>query len=223
LCAALAVSFSLGGWVGALIACVGLLAALGRRWAIAAFAGASALLAFLLLGGAALLPEAIGARVTRLTGMLRFFDPATIAVTPDNFALVERMAQMKAGGLMLLAHPLVGVGPGAYTLAYSDVASAPWYASRGHAHNFYLHMAAETGAIGLVAYLALIGTTLALAVIGLQGVRGALNRGVMIGCCGIIAAVAGHNLFENLHVLNLGVQLSGVWAVIVLLPRLAAE
>ena len=221
LCAALAVSFSLGGWVGALVGCVGLLAALGRRWAIAAGGGTGALLAFLLLGGATLFPDAIGARVTRLTGMLRFFDPATVTVTPENFALVERMAQMKAGWLMLLAHPLVGVGPGAYTGAYSDVASAPWYASRGHAHNFYLHMAAETGLFGLIAYLALIGTTVVLAVIGLQRVRGPLARGVMIGCCGVIAAVAGHNLFENLHVLNLGVQLSGIWAVIVLLPRVA--
>ncbi|MBC8161084.1 MAG: O-antigen ligase family protein [Roseiflexaceae bacterium] len=217
---ALAVSFSLGGWVGALVGAVGLLAALGWRWAVVALGGAGALLATLLLGGATLLPNAIGGRVTRLTGMLRFFDPATVVVTPENFSLVERMAQMKAGALMFGQNWLFGVGPGAYSLAYSDVTSPPWYASRGHAHNFYLHMAAEAGLIGLIAYLTLVVTTCVLAVAGLRRAGGSGARSILIGCCGVIAAVAGHNFFENLHVLNLGVQLSGIWALIVLVPRL---
>ena len=217
--AALLASFSLGGWIGALVGVVGLLAALGWRWAVAAFGGTAALLGVVALGGLRMLPAAISGRVTRLTGMLNFFDPATVTVTPDNFALVERMAQMKAGWLMFLAHPLFGVGPGNYTNAYSDVAQAPWYASRGHAHNFYLHMAAETGLIGLAAYLALIATTVVLAIRALRLVQGRAARGAIIGCCGIIAAVAGHNLFENLHVLNLGVQLSSVWALLVLIPN----
>ena len=34
-------------------------------------------------------------------------------------------------------------------------------------------------------------------------------------------AVAGHNVFENLHVLNLGIQLSAVWGLMVVAERLA--
>ncbi|KAB8139758.1 O-antigen ligase family protein [Chloroflexia bacterium SDU3-3] len=219
---ALLASFSLGGWVGGLLGCVGLLATLGRRWAAGAFGAAGALVGFLALGGVRLLPDAVAGRMTRLTSMLNFFDPATVTVTPENFALVERMAQMKAGAQMFLAHPLTGVGPGNFTPAYSHVASAPWYVSRGHAHNFYLHMAAEAGALGAAAYLALLGASIWLAVRAMGRARGWLARSVAAGCCGIIAAVAGHNMFENLHVLNLGVQLSGVWAILAVLPRIEA-
>lgn len=226
--AALAVSFSLGGWVGALFGVIALLVSLGRSWRIAAVAGLVVMILFLVFGGANLLPESIGGRISRLTGMLTLFDPATVNVTPANFSLVERMAQMKAGWLMFAAHPLLGVGPGTYALAYGDVASAPWYASRGHAHNFYLHMAAETGVIGLVAYLVLVGTALVLAVRALRAHQTVLGKSLAIGCCGVIAAVGGHNLFENLHVLNLGVQLSGIWAIVALLshrsePNVVAE
>ena len=219
---ALGASFSLGGWVGALVGCLGLSICLGRRWALLALGSALVLVAFSVLGGVNLLPSAISGRVTRLTGLLSFFDPATVTVTPENFALVERMAQMKAGALMFLAHPLVGVGPGAYSLAYGDVASAPWYASRGHAHNFYLHMAAETGTLGLAAYLLLIGGALGQALRALRQADTIVARSTIVGCCGIIAAVAGHNLFENLHVLNFGVQLSGVWALATVLPHIRA-
>lgn len=219
LVAALVVSFSLGGWVGALVGAVGLLATLGRRWAFVAVGGMVVVALFFGLGGANLLPQAIGGRISRLTGMLSFFDPATVTVTPANFALVERMAQMKAGWLMLQSHVLFGVGPGAYSLAYGDVAQAPWLASRGHAHNFYLNMAAEAGLFGLGGYLALVGTALLLAVRGIRNQHTLVNRSIAIGCCGIIAAVAGHNMFENLHVLNLGVQLSGIWAIAALLSR----
>ena len=48
-----------------------------------------------------------------------------------------------------------------------------------------------------------------------------LARAAAVGCCGIIAAVAGHSLFENLHALNMGIQLAGVWALLTLLPRRA--
>jgi hypothetical protein len=36
----------------------------------------------------------------------------------------------------------------------------------------------------------------------------------VIACLGVVAAVAIHNLFENLHVLSMGVQLSTVWAML---------
>jgi hypothetical protein len=35
--------------------------------------------------------------------------------------------------------------------------------------------------------------------------------------------VAAHNLFENLHVLNLGLQLGAVWGLLVCVERYGAE
>lgn len=49
--------------------------------------------------------------------------------------------------------------------------------------------------------------------------RGTVWEAVVAGGCGIIFAVAGHNVFENLHVLNLGIQLSGVWDLLLVAER----
>ncbi|HWQ13822.1 MAG TPA: O-antigen ligase family protein [Roseiflexaceae bacterium] len=167
-----------------------------------------------LIGATQALPAPIAARVASIGASVGVFDARTVEVTPENFAVVERMAHLQAGWRMLRARPLVGVGPGNFTPAYPDFALAPWYASRGHAHNFYLHIAAEAGALGLLAYLVLIGAVVAQAVRALRRSSGTGLYGAAVGCCGIIAAVAAHNLFENLHVLNMGIQLAGVWAAL---------
>ncbi len=52
---------------------------------------------------------------------------------------------------------------------------------------------------------------------------GTLWSRLALGGCGIMLAVAGHNIFENLHVLNLGIQLSGVWSLMVIAERLAQQ
>ncbi len=191
-----------------------------RRWL------GAALIALVVLGtivGLGALPGPLAARLASTARCMTFVDPAAVAVTPDTFACVERMAQLRAGWRMFSAHPLTGVGPGSYTAAYAGVTAAPWYISKGHAHNFYLHMAAEAGIIGLAAYLALIagaaGQALRLARAGASPLR----RAVGVGVCGVIAAVAGHNMFENLHVLNFGIQLSGVWALATILAPAREE
>jgi O-antigen ligase len=219
LLAALIASFSRGGWVGAGIGLLAMTIALGRpiaRWAAAGLAAGALLLA---LGGAGLLPQPIARRVASITRSVSIFDPGSVQVTDENFAVVERMAQLQAGWRMFVARPLVGVGPGNYNAAYSDFAVAPWYASRGHAHNYYLHMAAEAGAPGALAYLALLAGLSYQSLAALRRANGTFRRSVVVGCCGIIAATAGHNLFENLHVLSMGVQLAAVWGLIVVLAN----
>jgi O-antigen ligase len=167
-----------------------------------------------IIGLAQVLPAPVAERLASIGRSVGIFDASRVVVTPENFAVVERMAHLQAGWRMLRAHPLAGVGPGNFTPAYPDFAVAPWYASRGHAHNFYLQIAAEAGALGLLAYLALIGALIRQAALALRRASGTVPRGIAVGCCGIIAAVAGHNLFENLHVLNMGIQLAGVWAIL---------
>ncbi len=217
LLSALAASLSRGAWVGAACGVVGMALALGpraRRWALAAL-GALALM----LAGAGLLPDVLADRLTSITRYLAIFDAGAVAITPQNFAVVERMAQMQAGWGMFLAHPLTGVGPGNYTLAYPTFAVGTWYASRGHAHNYYIHMLAETGVIGALAYVALLAGVIRQAIATLRAENRTIWRSAAIGCCGIIAAVVGHDLFENLHVLSMGIQLAAVWGLLVILEN----
>jgi O-antigen ligase len=220
---ALAASLSRGAWVGAACGAAGMALALGsraRRWALAALGLGAVALG---LGGTGLLPEVLAGRLTSITRYLAIFDAGAVVITPQNFAVVERMAQMQAGWSMFLAHPLTGVGPGNYTPAYPSFAVGPWYASRGHAHNYYIHMLAETGVIGTLAYLALLAGIIRQAIATLRAENGTIWRSAAIGCCGIIAAVAGHDLFENLHVLSMGIQLAAIWGLLIVLEKPATR
>ncbi|NJN68710.1 MAG: hypothetical protein HC884_19400 [Chloroflexaceae bacterium] len=64
-----------------------------------------------------------------------------------------------------------------------------------------------------MAYLALLGALGWQARVALTRTRHAIGRSIVVGCCGIIGAVAAHNLFEDLHVLHLSVQLAAVWGL----------
>jgi O-antigen ligase len=218
LVAGLVASLSRGAWVGAAIGVLGMLLALGvllgrraRGWLLGAV-GAAGLA--LVLGGAGLLPAFVEARLSSIARYLTIFDASTAPVTPENFAVVERMSQMQAGWRMFLEHPLLGVGPGNYRVAYPQFAVGNWYISRGHAHNYYLHLAAETGLAGLAAYLALLAGLVLRARAILRRPNSTFFHSAAVGCCGIIAAVVGHDLFENLHVLSMGVQLAGAWGLL---------
>jgi O-antigen ligase len=230
--AALLVSFSRGGWLGALGGLAALALAVGlllpqqlrllARHAL--LAALTAGLGLLLLGGGGLLPDAITQRAASLVGSLRLFDARNADITPANFAVVERMAHLQAAWHMIEQYPLLGVGPGNYSHAYetppragaAPISVRPWYESRGHAHNYYLHIAAEAGLLGLVAYLILLGALALQALRAVRRARGWFWRGVATGGAGVVAAVAVHNLFENLHVLNMGLQLAVIWALLVL-------
>jgi O-antigen ligase len=57
---------------------------------------------------------------------------------------------------MFLAHPLLGVGAGNYDAAYARYAAPGWPDSLGHAHNYFINAAAETGALGGLAFIAIV-------------------------------------------------------------------
>jgi O-antigen ligase len=81
-------------------------------------------------------------------------------------ALVGRETENLAAWNTFLDHPLTGVGPGVYFAEYSrDYANRlglRYLQSERRGHSLYLEMAADTGLIGLGAFLAMVGTTLAL-------------------------------------------------------------
>src|SRR5690606_37253685 len=144
----------------------------------------------------------------------RLFDASNITITEDNFAAAERMAHWQAGWRMFADHPVAGVGGGNFNERYDEYfVREQFQFTRGHAHNFYIHTLAETGVVGLAAYLWLIGSMLVLTLLVIRRTSGGFERMLAIGAFGTIVSVGVHNVFENLHVLNLSIQLGAVWTL----------
>ncbi|MBA3947392.1 MAG: O-antigen ligase family protein [Herpetosiphonaceae bacterium] len=208
-------SYSRGGWIGAIIGVFGMALLTGRRSAVLALSALLLALVIGLAGSFSILPAVVTDRLSSVTDYIRIFDAGEETVTSENFAIVERMAQMQAGWRMWQSSPLLGIGPGNYNSAYPDFYVGHWSESQGHAHNYYINTLAESGVPGLIVYLGLIGTMFAQGLRLRRMKRGSVWSAIALGGCGIMLAVAGHNLFENLHVLNLGIPLSAVWGLMV--------
>lgn len=86
----------------------------------------------------------------------------------DDYPTAERLAHWIAGLRMFFDHPLTGVGIGNYPAVYSQYYVTIFVNSLGHAHNYYINIAAETGVIGLTAFLLFL---LAIFVAGGSAVR----------------------------------------------------
>ncbi len=73
--------------------------------------------------------------------------------TAQDYSTAERLAHWIAGLHMYFAHPILGVGIGNYPDAYPQYFITIFTDPLGHAHNYYINIAAETGSIGLIVYL----------------------------------------------------------------------
>jgi O-antigen ligase len=144
-------SFSRGAWLGIACAIVVMLAVgspRSRRWLVPIGA---ALLALGVLGTLGLLPAAVSERLGIIGEYFGPFDVRRVDVTPENWSVVERMAHWQAAWHMFLDHPWLGLGPGNYGTAYERYFLPGWLDPLGHAHNYYLNLAAEVGLVGLSA------------------------------------------------------------------------
>ncbi len=216
----IALSFSRGAWLGTAAALFAMALAAGRRLAVAGVALTALVALFLAAGGIHYAPAAIQTRYEQLVSQVRWFDSREVVITPDNFAAVERMAHWQAGIAMFRAYPLTGVGIGNYNVRYPEFYVHPGFTvSRGHAHNYYIQAAAETGIIGLAAYVILVLSALATSLRAALRSPTEIGKALGIGAVGVTAAVMVHNVVEDLHVLNLGVQLAAVWALAALATR----
>lgn len=89
------------------------------------------------------------------TALARMSDPSGVAL---------RLLEWDKAAQMFLGHPLLGVGLGNYSWhSFLYRASVPEFAPLntewfGHAHNLFLQVAAETGAVGLLVLLGLMLT-----------------------------------------------------------------
>jgi putative inorganic carbon (HCO3(-)) transporter len=74
-----------------------------------------------------------------------------------------RVTSMQAAGLLFLDHPLLGAGPGMAPLYYQEYAllvGGKVRPSTRRTHSLYLELAAETGVIGLLAFLGMLWVVL---------------------------------------------------------------
>lgn len=101
-------------------------------------------------------------RVLTLGSVASLFSEDAVGSNADN-SLLSRATENLTAINVFADHPLVGVGPGQfseYYRQYSDEIGLSVRAQDREAHNLYLGLAAEAGALGLFAFLVAVGVTL---------------------------------------------------------------
>lgn len=216
--AALVASWSRGAWLGMAAAILVTIAALPRRAWLSLGLVALVVVVTLGLDVTGLMPASVSARLTGFTQYTQIEDVRGVSVNPANYAVVERLAHWQAALGMWRANLWGGVGFGDYEPAYPDYRLMNWPVALGHAHNYYLNIGAETGIIGLAAYLLFWGAVFwqTWRLTRTASLRG-WQRGLAIGLLGAWTHLSVHHLFDNLYVnnvhLHIGVML-GLVAVL---------
>jgi len=202
----LLMTWSRGAWLGAAAALAAVTVSRSRRAAFAFGVGVTLLALFVLLGMAGALPPTVTERFSGLTEYFQIQDVSGIEPTPANWAVVERLAHWQAAWGMFSDHPWLGVGWGNYAPVYPAYALPRWADPLGHAHNFYLNVMAETGLVGLAAYLVFWAAAFVFvwrAVRRSQGFR----KAVALGALGMLVHLSVHNFFDNLYVHGMPIQI----------------
>ena len=211
-------SLSRGGWFGVGIGAIATALLLGPVSRLILLILGFAIVGLLIAGGAGLIPEDYRDRISSSVDQVRPFEVSSATITDENFAAAERFAHWQSGLNMYRDHPALGVGAGNYNVRFEEYSVRQTFRiSQGHAHNYYIHTLAETGLLGLLAYLTMLASVAALAlrVLVAKSAEGTLPRFVVLGAFGSIVAVSAHHLFENLHVLNMGIVISLLWALVI--------
>ncbi len=104
---------------------------------------------------------AYGARLTSLADIGALLSDEPAASETDN-SLLSRATENLTALRVFADHPILGVGPGqfpAYYRGYADEIGVSVRAANREAHNLYLGIAAETGILGLTAFLGAVVAT----------------------------------------------------------------
>lgn len=104
------------------------------------------------------LPSSLLNPIVKLLKLVGFVPISFSAPGADDYSVAERLAHWIAGVHMFQANPLTGVGIGNYPAAYPHYYITIFVNPLGHAHNYYINIAAETGILGLLAFLCFLGT-----------------------------------------------------------------
>ena len=210
-------SWSRGGWMGFAAAIFAIAIFLPRRsgWGLV-------LAVVIVVGGLGLyaagwLPASIASRLTGFLEYTRFEDVRGVGINDANYAVIERMAHWQAALSMWRERFWLGVGFGCYEAAYPAHRLINWPFALGHAHNYYLNLLAETGILGLGAYLVLLGSIFISLWHASRRTTGWV-RALALGLVGAWMHFTVHNLVDNILVnnvhLHLGVLLAlSAWVI----------
>ncbi|MGD9714252.1 MAG: O-antigen ligase family protein [Thermomicrobiales bacterium] len=170
--------------------------------------------ALMAVAGATMIISSIGLFIVISEGLLTT-DERGVHVTPGNFAVEERIAHWNAGVEMAIEHPFLGVGAGNFDMSFRD-ATTTWRfrIGRGHAHNSYIQMLAQSGVVGFAGYAVLIATVGLTVAQALDRSRTGLSRALTVGVAGMSAALLVHAVFEYVHVLSLNLQMAISWGLV---------
>lgn len=212
-------SYSRGAWLAFAAALAVMAFALPRKTRTgAALIGVGAA-AFALLWSSGRLPASIVDRLSSFTQeTLAISDVRGVTITPENYAVIERLAHWQAAVNMATARPLTGVGFGGYEAAYADFSLMNWEMALGHAHNYYLNVFAETGIIGLASYLALWSLVIWMTWRARHH-PDTLARLSAVGLLGTWTYLAVHSFTDNLWVNNVFIHVGVMFGVLALLHR----
>ncbi len=214
LTAGLIASWSRGAWLGVGAALLMMLAfAPRRRWvgALLVIGVVSSVSVSSVLG---ILPASLTSRLSDIGQELTGLQDVRGQVIDDaRYAVLERLAHWQAALAMADDHPLLGVGFGNYEQAYPRYQLMNWPFPLGHAHNYYLNMLAETGIIGLIAYVTAWLIIFAMTLRLLAQTDG-LQRGLLLGLLGVWTHLAVHSLFDKLYVNNLFLHIGAMLGLI---------
>ena len=183
----------------------GLLAFLAAGAVILVGANRRVRLAAVGAGAALLFALAAAGMVAQFPGADRFgaiaLEPGGyIQVTMETWAQEERKAHWGAAWSMLEVHPLTGVGAGGFEPAFREH-TPDWRfrIPRGHAHNGYLHLGAEAGVPGFLAFTAFVTGALVLLFGRLRTEDASSSRAMVAGATTAMVAFAVASLFEYLR------------------------
>ncbi len=205
--AGLIASWSRGAWMGFAVSGGFMVFALPRKFwhGLLLVGGITGVIATLWF--ARLLPASIIERMNSATAeYFSFSDVRGVDITPDNYAVVERLAHWQAALNMATEESWLGVGLGNYEIVYDDYRLISWQEPLGHAHNYYLNILAEAGIIGLLGYgkawLVIMWLTWRT-----RKHPDNLARLTAVGLLGSWAYLTIHHLFDSLYVNNLFIHL----------------
>ncbi|MCY3778890.1 MAG: O-antigen ligase family protein [Chloroflexi bacterium] len=220
---ALLASWSRGAWLGTAVALLVMLVALPRRFAHGVILSLAIGLLFACAWLTGLLPDSIVSRLTNTaTELVTISDVRGVPIYPWNYAVIERLAHWQAAVNMATDAPFLGVGLGSYEVVYDSYRLIFWEKPLGHAHNQYLNMLAETGFIGLAAYLGfwfvIIRSTWSL-----RRHPDNFARYTAVGLLGCWVYIAIHSLFDNLYVNNLFLHIGVLLGTLAILQRQLAQ
>ena len=160
---------------------------------------------------AGLVPNSIVDRVTSSTEF-ELRPLRDIELSDTNYALLERLAFWRAAVGMTEQNLWLGVGFGNYDAAYGAFAPVTWPQSLGHAHNYYLNLAAEIGILGLIAYV-VFWSAVVWQNIYFLGKTSGLHRAILLGLLGSWAALSVHHLVDKLYVNNMYIHIGVLLAL----------